>query len=216
MRSDAPREGADDGADRLHEPTLADCDFNLAALHSAYPIKRQTSAERTQASPERRHPEENLALDRGWRGSGAGETLVACPLAGLSALGAYYAGVRARAVRADAVPQRGLPRVMPGTMRFSQTRQGAFLPTPPRRPTASAAPGVKRPDRARATAAERRNGRGPSNGNNDIELPSTSILHLLLLFARGIFLTEGFQATIRLPEVPPRPLRGAWARFSLG
>jgi hypothetical protein len=28
---------------------LADCDFNLAALHPAYPIKRRTSAERTQA-----------------------------------------------------------------------------------------------------------------------------------------------------------------------
>ena len=42
---------------------LADCDFNLAALHPAYPIKRRTSAERTQASPERRHPEESPALD---------------------------------------------------------------------------------------------------------------------------------------------------------
>jgi hypothetical protein len=42
---------------------LADCDFNLAALHPADPIKRRTSAERTQASPERRHPEEPLALD---------------------------------------------------------------------------------------------------------------------------------------------------------
>jgi hypothetical protein len=42
---------------------LADYDFNLAALHPAYPIKRRTSAERTQASPERRHPEEPLALD---------------------------------------------------------------------------------------------------------------------------------------------------------
>ena len=42
---------------------LADCDFNLAALHPAYPIKRRTSAERTQASPVRRHPEESPALD---------------------------------------------------------------------------------------------------------------------------------------------------------
>jgi hypothetical protein len=42
---------------------LADCDFNLAGLHPAYPIKRRTSAERTQASPERRHPEESPALD---------------------------------------------------------------------------------------------------------------------------------------------------------
>jgi hypothetical protein len=29
---------------------LADWDFNLAALHLAYPIKRQPSAQRTQAS----------------------------------------------------------------------------------------------------------------------------------------------------------------------
>jgi hypothetical protein len=28
---------------------LADCDFNQAALHPAYPIKRRTSAQRTQA-----------------------------------------------------------------------------------------------------------------------------------------------------------------------
>ena len=28
----------------------ADCDFNLAALHPAYPIKCRTSTERTQAS----------------------------------------------------------------------------------------------------------------------------------------------------------------------
>ena len=42
---------------------MADCDFNRAALHPAYPIKRRTSAQRTQASPERRHPEEPLALD---------------------------------------------------------------------------------------------------------------------------------------------------------
>ena len=42
---------------------LADCDFNLTALHPAYPIKRRTSAERTQASPVRRHPEESPALD---------------------------------------------------------------------------------------------------------------------------------------------------------
>ena len=42
-RSDA-REGADDGADSVAggQP-LADCDFNLAALHPAYPIKCRTS-----------------------------------------------------------------------------------------------------------------------------------------------------------------------------
>jgi hypothetical protein len=34
----------------------ADCAFNQAALHPAYPIKRRTSAQRTQASPRRRNP----------------------------------------------------------------------------------------------------------------------------------------------------------------
>jgi hypothetical protein len=59
-----PREGADDGADSVAcGLRLADCDFNRAALHPAYPIKRRTSAQRTQASPERRHPEESPALD---------------------------------------------------------------------------------------------------------------------------------------------------------
>jgi hypothetical protein len=61
-----PREGADDGADCVAAAPHADCDFNLAALHPANPIKRRTSAERTQASPERAHPEEPLALDP-WR-----------------------------------------------------------------------------------------------------------------------------------------------------
>jgi hypothetical protein len=46
-----PREGADNGADsaaRGQRP--ADCDFNRAALHSTHHIKRQLSAQRTQAS----------------------------------------------------------------------------------------------------------------------------------------------------------------------
>ena len=44
-----PSEGADDGADFVAGQPLADCDFNRAALHPAYPIKRRTSAQRTQA-----------------------------------------------------------------------------------------------------------------------------------------------------------------------
>ena len=45
-----PREGADDGADCVARgQSLADCDFNLAALHPAYPIKCRTSTQRTQA-----------------------------------------------------------------------------------------------------------------------------------------------------------------------
>ena len=45
---------------------------------------------------------------------------------------------------------------------------------------------------------------GPTRSpNNDIDASSTCVLFLLLPFGRAIFLTEGFQATIRLPEVPP-------------
>jgi len=58
-----PRERADDGADFVARGQhKADCVFNLAALHSAYPIKRQPSAQRTQAA----HGVENrksLSLD---------------------------------------------------------------------------------------------------------------------------------------------------------
>src|SRR5580704_10631055 len=43
-------EGETTGRILLHGQPSADCDFNLAALHSAYPIKRRTSAQRTQAS----------------------------------------------------------------------------------------------------------------------------------------------------------------------
>ena len=39
-----PREGADDGADSVaRSQPMADCDFNRAALHPAYPIKCRTS-----------------------------------------------------------------------------------------------------------------------------------------------------------------------------
>jgi hypothetical protein len=64
---------------------LADCDFNLAALHPAYPIKRRTSAQRTQApeSVENRRasaldPLENnirkIAVVRRWAGKVVGLT----------------------------------------------------------------------------------------------------------------------------------------------
>ena len=41
---------------------LADCDFNRAALHPAYPIKCQTSTQRTQA-PESVDTQRASALD---------------------------------------------------------------------------------------------------------------------------------------------------------
>ena len=54
-RNQLPRGATPEGGSRrrrgfccIGQP-LADCDFNLAALHPAYPIKRRTSAERTQA-----------------------------------------------------------------------------------------------------------------------------------------------------------------------
>jgi hypothetical protein len=48
------------------------------------------------------------------------------------------------AIRADAIPQRGLPASARNHALLA-ARQGAFLPTPPRRPTASAASGAKVP-----------------------------------------------------------------------
>ena len=52
-----------------------------------------------------------------------------------------------------------------GTMRFSLTA-GCVSPTPPRRPRRPQPRAVKSSDRARVTAAERGNGRGPTHGNN--------------------------------------------------
>ncbi len=58
-----PREGAENGADCVArgQPT-ADCVFNLAALHPAYPIKRQR-ARREHRHPKASTPEEAPALD---------------------------------------------------------------------------------------------------------------------------------------------------------
>jgi hypothetical protein len=57
-RGATPREGADHRTDCVARgQSPADYVFNLAALRQAYPIKRQTSVQRTQA------PEEPLALD---------------------------------------------------------------------------------------------------------------------------------------------------------
>ena len=43
-----------------HAEPLADCDFNLAPLHPAYPTKRRTSAQRTQGSHGVETQEEHL------------------------------------------------------------------------------------------------------------------------------------------------------------
>ena len=79
---------------------------------------------------------------------------------------------------------------------------GAFLPTPPRRPTAPAAPAQKRPNRARVTAAECRNGRGLPMATVASSVGQHTYHTSYYCSGWGIFLTEGFQATIRLPEVP--------------
>ena len=57
-----PREGAEDGVDCVAGAFLADCDFNRAALHPAYPIKCRTSTQRTQA-PESVDTRRASALD---------------------------------------------------------------------------------------------------------------------------------------------------------
>ena len=59
----ASREGVGHGADSVRGQPLADCDFNLAALHPADPIKCRTSTQRTKATRQRRYHEEASALD---------------------------------------------------------------------------------------------------------------------------------------------------------
>jgi hypothetical protein len=110
-------------------------------------------------------------------------------------------GESSRAMRADAVPNAAsTPRHTKNhTLLADPAGRVSCIPTPPH----VRSPGRKRPDRARVTAA----GRGPSNGNNDIELPSTSISHLLLLFGRGIFWRDGFRPIISCQR-PPRPPQG--------
>jgi hypothetical protein len=133
--------------------------------------------------------------------------LLACPLAGLSRWEHTMRGESSRAMRADAVPNAAsTPRHTKNhTLLADPAGRVSCIPAPPH----VRSPGRKRPDRARVTAA----GRGPSNGNNDIELPSTSISHLLLLFGRGIFWRDGFRPIISCQRPPPPPSR-AWARFS--
>jgi hypothetical protein len=116
-----------------------------------------------------------------------GETLLACRLAGLSAPSARSAGRRSP-------PNVASPASMPGTMRFSQTQQVAFLPNPPRHPTASA-----------ARAQKARTGAGRATATNTSSFHQHPYRICYYCSVGGIFLTEGFQATIRLPKGPPRP-----------
>jgi hypothetical protein len=115
-----------------------------------------------------------------------------------------YAGVIARAQCGPTrSPTRPRPASSPEPCASRRPGRARFFQHPPRRPTASAAPSVKRPDRARATAAERRNGRGRPMATTTSSLPQHPYRICLLSFDRGILLTEGFQATIGLPKAPP-------------
>jgi hypothetical protein len=112
----------------------------------------------------------------------------------------------ARTMRADAVPNAASPRVKPRTMRFSQTRQGAFLPTPPAPPHS-----VRSPERQKARPSESYSGRapqraGPTNGNNDIEPPSTSISYMFIIVRSGHIFNRGLSGDNWATKGPP-PLK---------
>jgi hypothetical protein len=62
MRSDALGREQTTAPILLQGQPLADCDFNLAALHPTYPIKCRTSTQRTQA-PESVDTRRASALD---------------------------------------------------------------------------------------------------------------------------------------------------------
>ena len=110
--------------------------------------------------------------------------LVACRLAGLFALGACYAVVGARAVRADAAPPTQHPAAPCPEPCASRRPDRARFFQHPRAPPSARSPAHQKA-RSRATAAERRNGRGPTNGNNDIEPPSTSISYMFIIVRSG-------------------------------
>jgi hypothetical protein len=136
--------------------------------------------------------------------------LVACRLAGLFALGACYAVVGARAVRADAAPQRSIPPRHAQNHALLADPTGRVSSNTPARPPAPAAPRIKRPDRElqRPSAAT---GVGRPMATTTPSLPQHPYRICLLSFDRGIFLTEGFQAKDRLAKGPPRPSKGASA-----
>jgi hypothetical protein len=125
--------------------------------------------------------------------------LVACRQAGLSALGAYYAGVRARDAGRLGPPTQPPPASCP-ELCFADPA-GRVSSNTLRRPAASAAP--KKSDRARATAPSAAAGAGRPRATTAISIVVNTYNSWYYCWIRGIFLTEGFQATIRLPEVPP-------------
>ena len=130
----------------------------------------------------------------------AGSAGPACRLAGLSALGAHYAGVKWRTQCGPTrSPTRPRPRVTAGPC-ASRRRQGAFLPNTPR-----AAPQRPRAQKARPSASYKRPNAATGAATTTSSFHQNSY-HICYYRSIGaIFLTAGFQATIRLPEVPPPP-----------
>jgi len=130
----------------------------------------------------------------------AGSAGPACRLAGLSALGAHYAGVKWRTQCGPTrSPTRPRPRVTAGPC-ASRRRQGAFLPNTPR-----AAPQRPRAQKARPSASYKRPNAATGAATTTSSFHQNSY-HICYYRSIGaIFLTAGFQATIRLPEVPPAP-----------
>ena len=119
----------------------------LRRLRTDIPIWGEGSQRPFDRPTKQSHPADTL--DEGTE-AGPGAMLPRRRLAGLSALGAYYAGVR---VGAQCGPTRSPTRPPPAScpeLSLLQTRQGAFLPTPPAPPLS--VPERKRPDRARVTS----------------------------------------------------------------
>jgi hypothetical protein len=90
-------------------------------------------------------------------------------------------------MRADSVPQRSLPRVMPGTMLRRPGRARFFQhPAPPR--------SVRSPEKVRPSqsySAKRRSRRGPTQGNNGDKHRCQYIQFLVLLLDQGHIFNRG-------------------------
>ena len=180
----------------------------LRRLRTDIPIWGEGSQRPFDRPTKQSHPADTL--DEGTE-AGPGAMLPRRRLAGLSALGAYYAGVR---VGAQCGPTRSPTRPPPAScpeLSLLADPAGRISSNTPR-----AAPQRPRAQKARPSASYKRPNAATGAATTTSSFHQNSYHICYYRSIGGIFLTEGFQALIRLPEVPPAPLRGAWARFSLG
>ena len=102
-------------------------------------------------------------------------------------------------------PQRGLPPRHARDHALLADPAGRISSNTPAPPHSVRSPGVKSSDRAELQRPSATTGAGRPTATTASTFGQHTYRTSYYRSIRGIFLTEGFQATIRLPEVPPRP-----------